>query len=36
MLTQFMKGNARVFLDIEASEGGPGDGDSTDSSNDGM
>ena len=30
-----MKGDARVFLDIEASEDGPGNGDSTDSNNDG-
>ena len=36
MLTRFMKGDAQVFLDIEASEGGPGDGESTDSNHDGM
>jgi hypothetical protein len=36
MLTLFLKGNIRDLLDIEASEGGPEDGETRDSNNDGM
>jgi hypothetical protein len=36
MLTQFLKANVGDFLDIEASEGDSGDGQTTDSDKEGM